>query len=194
MTTDELSRQKKDLRPSALAQRRAAHLRLAETAATLVRAHFLADAPPAAVVAGYWPIGDELDLRPLLAALAPAGVVTALPVVVEPRRPLEFRAWRPDDRLEAGAHGTFHPGADAPAVIPDLLLVPLLAFDDEGHRLGYGGGYYDRTIQDLRRRRPLVTVGVGYAAQRMAFVPHDDNDQILEYILTEQGLRRRTGR
>ena len=189
MTT--LSPLKKSLRPHALTLRRAAHLAQAETAGSQVRDHFLASAAltQAAVVAGYWPIGDELDIRPLLAALAQRGAVVALPVVVEPRRPLDFRAWGPGQPLEAGAHGTWHPCADAQPVTPDCLLVPLLAFDDDGRRLGYGGGYYDRTLQALRSGRPVLAVGVGYAAQRLAEVPHDDNDQAMDYVLTEAGLR-----
>ncbi len=190
MTT--LSTLKKSLRPHALTLRRTAHLAQAETASSQVRDHFLASAvlTQASVVAGYWPIGDELDIRPLLATLAQRGVVTALPVVVEPRRPLDFRAWMPGQPLEAGAHGTWHPCANAPLVAPDCLLVPLLAFDDDGHRLGYGGGYYDRTLQALRVDRPVLVVGVGYAAQRLAVIPHDDNDQAMDYVLTEAGLRR----
>lgn len=194
MIADDLLRQKKAIRPHALATRRAAHAASAADAAARVRDHVLAGRLKAVVVAGYWPIGDELDVRPLLGALAECGVTIALPVVVEPRRPLDFRAWKPGDLLEAGAHGTYHPYADAPLVAPDLLLVPLLAFDDDGYRLGYGGGYYDRTIQALRARRPVITVGVGYAAQRMETVPHDDNDQVLDYTVTEQGLRRRLSR
>ena len=180
---------KKSLRPHALAVRRAAHLAQAEAAALRVRGHFLTAALQPDIVAGYWPIGDELDVRPLLAALSQSGGVTALPVVIEPRRPLEFRAWAPGQPLEAGAHGTWHPCADAAPVVPDCLLVPLLAFDDDGHRLGYGGGYYDRTIQALRAHGRLVAVGVAYAAQRLAEVPHDDNDQMLDLVLTEMGVR-----
>lgn len=183
---------KKSLRPHALAVRRAAHLAQSESAADRVRDHFLAAiAPQSDTVAGYWPIGDELDVRPLLTALSQRGVTTALPVVVEPRRPLEFRAWAPGQPLEAGAHGTWHPCADAQPVVPDCLLVPLLAFDDDGHRLGYGGGYYDRTIQALRAHTRLVAIGVAYAAQRLDAVPHDDNDQILDCVVTESGVRRR---
>jgi 5-formyltetrahydrofolate cyclo-ligase len=193
---DDLTARKKALRPHALTLRRAAHLALAEEAAARVCDHLLAGrlvAGPVAVVAGYWPIGDELDVRPALRALAGCGAAIALPVVVEARRPLDFRAWTPDEPLEAGAHGTFHPRADAATLRPDLLLVPLLAFDDSGHRLGYGGGYYDRTLQVLRADRRVVAVGVAYAAQRLALVPHDDNDQMLDYIVTEQGLRRTGG-
>lgn len=194
MSDDHLSRQKKALRAHALALRHAAHLALAEAAAQAIRDRFLDALPKAGAVAGYWPIGDELDIRPLLTALAGRGVTTALPVVVEPRRPLEFRRWQPGDVLEAGAHGTWHPRADAPLLVPRVVLVPLLAFDGEGRRLGYGGGYYDRTLQALRTAGPVVAVGVGYAAQRLDAVPHDANDQPLDIILTEHETWRRAGR
>lgn len=143
---------------------------------------------PGAVIAGYWPIGDELDLRPLLAALAATGAQVALPVVVERRAPLDFRLWRADDALEPGAHGTWHPPLSAPAVVPTLLLVPLLAFDDDGWRLGYGGGYYDRTLAALKPG--IIAVGVGYAAQRVEKLPHDERDQRLDWILTEASLHQ----
>lgn len=181
---------KKSLRPLALAVRRQAHQALAGDAALRVRGHVLDSGATARVAAGYWPIGDELDVRPLLQALSDRGVAVALPVVVEPHRPLEFRAWPPGAPLEAGAHGTRHPAADAPPVRPDLLLVPLLAFDDHGHRLGYGGGYYDRTIQALRAAGPVAVLGVAYAAQRLDAVPHDGNDQVMDGVVTELGMMR----
>lgn len=191
ITDTDLSTLKKSLRSQALVSRRAAHWAQADRAPEQVCGHFLAAklAPP--IIAGYWPIGDELDVRPLLAALSQRGLITALPVVVAPHHPLEFRVWAPGQMVEAGPHATRHPSAEAAAVDPDCLLIPLLAFDDQGHRLGYGGGYYDRTLQALRMRRPTLAIGVAYAAQRLAVVPSDDNDQILDYILTEQGLAPR---
>ena len=112
----------------------------------------------------------------------------ALPVVVERDRHLDFRAWSPGDDLEAGDHGTWHPYPSAPLVVPDVVLVPLLAFDRAGWRLGYGGGYYDRTLQGLRRAAPVTTIGIGFAAQEVMTVPHDGHDQRLDWIATETGL------
>lgn len=189
MQTHAIAIHKKTLRAEALARRRAA--RDDEGAAPeRVRGLFMRQMPPApgTVVAGYWPMGGELDVRPLLEAAHAAGARVALPVVAERHAALEFRAWRPGDVLEGGAHGTVHPPAAAPALVPDVLLVPLLAFDGRGWRLGYGGGYYDRTLAALRAERSVLAVGVGFAAQRLDAVPHEPTDQRLDRILTELGL------
>ncbi len=107
--------------------------------------------PREASVAGYWPMGPELDVRPLLEHLHWHHHVCALPVVEKRHHPLVFHRWEPGDKLVAGVFGTSMPRHDTPQVVPDVLIVPLLAFDDEGYRLGYGGGYYDRTIASLRK-------------------------------------------
>jgi len=140
------------------------------------------------VVGGYWPMGDEIDPGPLLDILAGRGCVVGLPVVVARGQPLLFRQWEIGDPLEQGLHGTCHPTAKAPEVIPDLLLVPLLAFDGLGYRLGYGGGYYDRTLAVLRQHTHVTAIGVAFAAQRVEAVPRDRHDQRLDLILTEQGM------
>ncbi len=142
--------------------------------------------PAAATVAGYWPLRDELDQRPILAALAAGGQRLCLPVVVEAGAALVFRAWRPDTPLEPAAFGTEVPGPDCPVVEPDILLVPLLAFDRRGYRLGYGGGFYDRTLAALRGRRPVVAVGLAFAAQEVAEVPVEASDEALDRIVTER--------
>jgi len=141
-----------------------------------------------AVVAGYWPLGDEIDPRPLMAALAGVGCRLALPVVVARAAPLEFRAWAEGDALEAGPHGTAHPTETAPRLRPDVLLVPLLGFDRGGWRLGYGGGYYDRTLESLRENAQVRAIGLAFAAQEMAAVPRDGHDQPLDAIATEREL------
>ncbi len=181
---------KKRLRANAVAQRRIAHLKGAAAAAVSVRRLFLQHLPPpaGAVVAGYWPMGDELDVRPLLAALSAVVVDVALPVVAERRQPLEFRLWRPGEPLEPGAHGTSHPAASAPVIEPTVVLVPLLAFDAAGWRLGYGGGYYDRTLAGLRRAGMVAAVGIAYSAQQIAAVPHDGHDERLDWIVTEESV------
>lgn len=141
-----------------------------------------------AVVAGYWPLGGEIDPRPLMAALAGLGCRLALPVVVARAAPLEFRAWAEGEPLEAGPHGTAHPPTTAPRLRPDVVLVPLLGFDRGGWRLGYGGGYYDRTLQSLRETAPIRAIGLAFAAQEMAAVPRDGHDQPLDAIATEREL------
>ncbi|MBN4016463.1 5-formyltetrahydrofolate cyclo-ligase [Rhodospirillaceae bacterium AH-315-P19] len=139
----------------------------------------------AKAVGGYWPIGDEIDPRPLLKALDEAGWRCALPVVVKVGSPLCFRAWRPGDALEPGAHAIPAPLAAAAMVTPTLLLVPLLAFDRSGHRLGYGGGYYDRTLAALRGAGALLAVGLAYAGQELAAVPTAGDDVALDWVVTE---------
>ena len=141
-----------------------------------------------AVVAAYWPMGDEIDPRPLMAALAARGCRLALPVVATRGTPLQFRAYAEGDVLGPGLHGTVHPAAHAPAVVPALLLVPLLAFDRQCYRLGYGGGYYDRTLEVLRNNAQVKAVGLAFAAQEVTAVPRDGHDQRLDAIATENGL------
>jgi len=139
-------------------------------------------------IAGYWPIRNEIDLRPLLLALADAGRDVALPVVVGPDRPLEFRRWRPGAVLADGRFGLSHPPDGAPAIEPDVLLVPLLAFDRRHHRLGWGAGFYDRTLAGLRARKRVLAIGVAYSAQRVDELPVDGWDEALDLVLTEQGV------
>jgi len=143
--------------------------------------------PDGAVLAGYWPLEGEIDPVPLMEALAARGHTLALPAVTETGGILEFRRWIPGESLEDGPHGTRHP-ADAPAVTPNALLVPLLAFDRRGFRLGYGGGYYDRTLAGLRRNGEVVAVGLAFAAQEVESVPTDPWDIPLDLIATEQGV------
>lgn len=136
-------------------------------------------------VSGYWPIGSEANAMPLLLALGRRGHVLALPVVPRRGEPLDFRRWRPGDPMDTGPFGIAEPQSAAPVVEPDLLLVPLLAFDRAGCRLGYGGGYYDRTLAGLRARKRILAVGVAYAAQECAIVPCEEGDAPLDWVLTE---------
>lgn len=145
--------------------------------------------PPGATVAGYWPVRDEMDVRALLRALCEEGHPVALPVVAGPGRPLRFRRWCPGDMLAMGPFGLSEPPAEAPELTPRVLLVPLLAFDRRGYRLGYGRGYYDRTLGSLRAAGPVVAVGIAFAAQEVAELPSDHFDQRLDWIVTERGAR-----
>jgi len=139
-----------------------------------------------AVVSGFWPMAEELDIRPLMMELANQGCQLALPVVVAKRQPLVFRAWRPGDALEAGVFGTLHPSPKREVVEPDALIVPLLAVDEEGWRLGYGGGFYDRTLEALRAKKSITAVGVGFNAQLVPEVPHGASDQRLDWLSTDK--------
>ena len=151
----------------------------------LLGEHLLEALPPSpgAVVAGFWPLPGEIDIRPLLAALAAQGHRIALPVTPRPGLPLAFGAWRPGEALRPGRFGTMTPSG--PEVIPDVLLVPLLAFDRLGRRLGYGAGYYDRTLAALPAAR---AIGCAFAAQEVAEVPAGPYDVPLGAIATEEGV------
>ncbi len=148
----------------------------------------LASCPPhaGAVVGGFAPMGDEIDVMPLLEALHRKGHRLALPVTTPRGNPLIFRAWQPGAALEPGRFGTSHP-ANPTELTPDFLLVPLLAFDACGHRLGYGGGYYDRSLAALPG---AFRLGVAYAGQQVEAVPTCATDVPLHAIATETGLVR----
>jgi 5-formyltetrahydrofolate cyclo-ligase len=135
--------------------------------------------------AAYWPIRGEADPLPLLAQLAAAGLTTALPVVSRSGKPLIFRQWRPGDPLVAGPMGLREPPADSPPTHPDLLFVPLAAFDRGGHRVGYGAGYYDATLAELAANRPLA-VGLAFSTQEAESVPAEAHDYPLAFVITER--------
>jgi len=143
---------------------------------------------PGTIVSAYWPMGDELDPRPLLLALAARGQALALPAIRAKDAPLDFRAWRPGDALQPAGFGTREPLPEAPLVQPGVLLIPLLAFDAAGYRLGYGGGFYDRSLALLRRTGDILAVGLAYAAQQVAAVPREATDQALDLVVTEAGV------
>ncbi len=138
------------------------------------------------VVSGFWPIKEEIDIRPLMIDLFNRGCQLCLPVVQGKGQPLLFRAWRPGDPLEQGVFGTLQPSPRRETLEPEALIVPLLACDQEGWRLGYGGGFYDRTIEGLRGRRRVTAVGVGFDAQLVPEVPHGPRDQRLDWLLTDK--------
>lgn len=143
--------------------------------------------PSGAIVAGYAPWRTEIDPGPLMARLASRGARLALPVT-PPKgsdAALAFRLWNPVQILSPGHFGVREPSDDAPEVDPDLVLVPLLAFDRRGHRLGWGAGHYDRTLLALRQRKPAPAIGLAYAAQRFEDLPVQAHDQVLDGVLTE---------
>jgi 5-formyltetrahydrofolate cyclo-ligase len=149
--------------------------------------HVLREAPPppGAVVAGFWPLGEEIDIRPLLVALHGRGHRIALPVTPRRGQALTFRGWRPGDAMHPERFGTMRPTG---AILePDYLLIPLLAFDALGGRLGYGGGFYDRTLAGLPGRFRL---GCAFAAQQVDAVPVGPYDIRLDAVATELGIIR----
>jgi 5-formyltetrahydrofolate cyclo-ligase len=141
-------------------------------------------------VGGYWPLGSELDVRPALLHFKQTGCAVALPVSGPRGTALVFRDWDPVLPTAAGRYGIQEPDASRPVIQPAVLLVPLLAFDRSGQRLGYGAGYYDRTLDALRARGPVVAVGVAFAAQEVAAVPCGPHDERLDWIVTERETLR----
>ncbi|MDV7339102.1 5-formyltetrahydrofolate cyclo-ligase [Terasakiella sp. A23] len=171
----DISSQKANLRRDMLALRKILSTPSLDTDLILAKG----DLSSVVCVAGYWPMAGELDIRPLFAALDEKGVACALPVVVKKASPLIFRQWKEGDELEDGPHRTLHPAHGA-EITPDAVLVPLLAFDETGGRLGFGGGYYDRTLAGLKARR----IGIAYDEQQVESVPMDTFDQKMDWIVT----------
>ena len=161
------------------ADRAAAAAAVAERVGTLLGAR-----PGLCVVSGFLPIGDEFDTRPALDLAQRLGHRVCLPVMVDRNQPLLFRAWQPGDPLIERQWGIREPVALAEALVPDVLLMPLLAFDETGGRLGYGGGYFDRTLAGLRARGGVLAVGLAFDMQRVDLVPCLDYDERLDVVLT----------
>ncbi len=139
-------------------------------------------------VSVYLPIRGEPDTEPLIEALVAVGMTVALPVTVERARPLRFRVWSPGEALETGRYGIREPLSSAPEVSPDVLFVPLAAFDRRGFRLGYGAGYYDSSLEALRREKAILAVGIAFSIQQVESVPTEPHDQRLDAVITEHGL------
>ncbi|NNC37334.1 MAG: 5-formyltetrahydrofolate cyclo-ligase [Acidimicrobiales bacterium] len=142
------------------------------------------------IVAIYLPIQSELNPGPLSGALVDAGYQLALPCIKRAAHPLEFRLYRPGDKLRGGPYNTREPVKTAYIVDPDIVLLPMLAFSTSGYRLGYGGGFYDRTLQSLRAQKEIFACGLAYAAQEVPLVPTDEYDQKLDGVLTEREFRK----
>jgi 5-formyltetrahydrofolate cyclo-ligase len=178
---------KTELRRQALARRDALPAAERQQAAETIAARaFPVAVAPGMIVAGFMPMKSEINPLPLLRALAGAGARLALPVVAGQGKPLIMRAWAFGEPLAAGVWGIREPEPAAPEVAPDILIVPLLAFDRAGQRVGYGAGYYDRTIAALRARRPMLAIGLAFAAQEIAAVPATPHDAPLDLVLTER--------
>jgi 5-formyltetrahydrofolate cyclo-ligase len=141
---------------------------------------------PGTIVSGYSPIRSELDPAPLMQKLAGQGAKLALPAVLARGKSLMFRAWSPGDRLTMGPLGILEPSPAMAEIVPDVMLVPLAAFDRLGHRIGYGAGHYDFTLAHLRKLKPIIAIGLGFAAQEIKTVPALAHDVALDYVLTEK--------
>ena len=186
MTIDD---EKKQLRLSAKKTRARAFADHASTGPQALKDHGLDFVSPApgAVIAGFLTIRDEIDPLPLMQRLHDLGHPTALPVMEGPGKPLVFRAWAAGEPLEQVVWGIQEPPASAPAIKPDIVLVPLLAFNTQGYRLGYGGGFYDRSIAQLRAQKTITTIGIAFDEQKVDVIPHLDYDEPLDWMLTPSG-------
>lgn len=188
--TDDIEEAKAALRKKAHAQRAAILYGPRTDASVAATAHFSRELAPAAneMVAAYWPIRDELDIKPILTSLMDSGQPVCLPVVLGDGQPLELRRWEPGTALYPSGFGTLAPDDLAPVVAPDVILVPLLGFDRHGTRLGYGGGYYDRTLARLAKRPRLI--GFAFACQEFEYIPRRVHDVPLDAVVTEKGVTR----
>jgi len=178
---------KADLRAEALAKRDALPADLRAGAAEAIAAHaFPIAVKPGMIVAGFMPMKSEINPLPLMRKLADAGAQLALPAIAGRGQPLIMRAYKFGDALARGQWGIREPKPDAPDVAPDILIVPLAAFDRAGHRIGYGAGYYDLTIRGLRAQKPVTAVGIAFAVQEIREVPATPRDERLDFVLTER--------
>jgi 5-formyltetrahydrofolate cyclo-ligase len=179
-----LADEKRALRAAAQAAREVAARAADDRARAAATARLLAALAGARAVSGYLPIRDEIDPLPALAALHAAGVAVCMPVVAGRGLPLTFRLWSPGCALAEGPFRVMIPAEDRPAT-PQALVTPMLAFDRAGYRLGYGGGFYDRTLAALRAAGSARAVGFAWAGQEVARVPRDETDARLDLIVTE---------
>jgi len=161
----------------------------AADAASLHMLHWLETAPQPVFISGYMPIRSELDILPAMHALHARGYKISVPVIVGKAMPLRFRSWTPEVKMVDGPFGAKVPESGA-WQRPDLLLCPMLAFDASGQRMGYGGGFYDRSIAELKQEKPVQALGYAYSAQQTGSLPHEPTDMVLDGIVTENGIIR----
>jgi 5-formyltetrahydrofolate cyclo-ligase len=186
MQTGSQAASKAELRREALARRDALSVQERMEAAEVIAARGLPVPVAGAIVSGFMPIKSEINPLPLMRKLAGQGARLALPAVAGAGKPLIMREWVFGEPLAAGVWGIREPRPEAPLAAPDILLVPLLVFDRRGHRIGYGAGYYDMTIAGLRASKPVLAIGIAFAAQEIAAVPATPRDARLDLVLTER--------
>jgi 5-formyltetrahydrofolate cyclo-ligase len=183
----EVQTAKERLRPEAQARRDALPAEARKVAAEMIAARaFPLKIKSGTVVSGFMPLKSEINPLPLMQKLAEQGALLALPRIVSRGSPLSMRAWEFGGRLDRGQWGIREPKADAREADPDVLLVPLLAFDRGGYRIGYGAGYYDMTIKRLRGLKAVAAVGIAFAAQEVSEIPKTPRDERLDLVLTER--------
>lgn len=184
----DLSIAKSDARKASAIVRKTAHGKMADVAPTLLASHSfpVVVTPEQKIVSGFFPYKTEIDVRPLLGRLAAEGWTSCLPIVIALGVALVFRRWMPGEPTVPGMWDIPQPTDQSPVVEPDVLLVPMMAFDRRGYRLGYGGGFYDRTLETLRAKKQITAIGVAYSAQEVDSVVRGDHDQPLDFIMTER--------
>jgi 5-formyltetrahydrofolate cyclo-ligase len=188
-SVDLIAAAKAELRRTVLARREALPVAARVAAAEALAARGLPiDVPQGAIVSAYSPLKSEISPVPLMRRVADAGAKLALPVVVGRGHPLTMRAWAFGEALGSGVWGIREPKPEAPEVFPDILIVPLVAFDRAGDRLGYGAGYYDMTIARLRGMKKVFAIGIAFAAQEVSDLPKTDHDEKLDFVLTEREI------
>jgi 5-formyltetrahydrofolate cyclo-ligase len=186
MSVSRADQSKADLRSAALAARDGLSSEQRTVAAQAIATRGLPfELMRGTIVSAYSPIRSEIDPIPLMRTLAARGARLALPAVMARGKSLAFRAWSPNDRLLLGPLGILEPSPAAAEIIPDIMLVPLAAFDRLGHRIGYGAGHYDYTLAHLRKVKPVTAIGLAFAAQEIKAVPALQHDVALDYVLTE---------
>jgi 5-formyltetrahydrofolate cyclo-ligase len=187
--SDEIQIRRERIRRDALARRDAMLPEIRQAAAQAIAAReFPLAITPGVIVSGFMPLKSEINPLPLMQKLAGQGARLALPAIAGRGKPLMLRGWEPGAPLERGQWGIREPTADAAEVEPDIVLVPLLAFDRAGHRIGYGAGYYDLTIARLRARKAVMAVGVAFAMQEVPAIPATPRDARLDLVLTEREM------
>jgi 5-formyltetrahydrofolate cyclo-ligase len=185
--SDMLQTEKDKLRQAAIARRDALPPEMRKAAAeTIAACGFPLLISPGMTVSGFMPLKTEINPLPLMQKLAEQGARLALPIVAGRGKPLVMRQWAWGEPLASGVWGIREPNPDAQEVDPDILLVPLLAFDRAGHRIGYGAGYYDMTIAGLRAKKPVTAIGIAFAAQEIPLIPATPRDARLDLVLTEK--------
>jgi 5-formyltetrahydrofolate cyclo-ligase len=185
--SDSVAIEKEELRRAAVARRDVLPSDQRQAAAAAIAARpFPLALWPGAIVSGFMPLKSEINPLPLMQKLVEAGAKLALPAIAGRGKPLIMRLWEFGAPLDRGQWGIREPKPEAPEVAPDIMLVPLLAFDRHGHRIGYGAGYYDMTINRIRALKPVTAIGIAFAAQEVAEVPATPRDERLDLVLTER--------
>jgi 5-formyltetrahydrofolate cyclo-ligase len=186
MTDAALAAAKSALRKTVLARRAAITSEAAELAAgdVAVRMMTLLGRWPVGTISAFRSFGDEIGTGPLLVRLDTAGYRIGLPIVIGKGKPLVFRQWRPGDAMASGPYGIEQPIDTAPEIEPDILIVPMAAFDAQGYRIGYGGGFYDRSLERLRAKKPILAIGLAYDEQEVEAVPRGPHDARLDHLVT----------